>query len=295
MRVAAALSFYTVFAMPPLLVLLMTIAGMIWEPADVHGSIEAQIRSLLGPQGAAGVREMLANANAPGAGGLFPTLLSIGALLFGATGAFIQLQSALNTTWDVAPDPSMGGVKNFVRKRVFSLGLVLGVGFLMLVSLALSAMLTAFGDRIGSFLPDALSGVVLPALQFLLSLVVIICLFAAMFRYLPDAVIEWRDVWVGAAATGVLFVVGKFLIGLYIGRSDPGSAYGAAGSLAVILLWVYYASIILLLGAEFTQVWARRRGAGIRAEPGAVLVGGACSDVRGARRDGSAHNVQAPR
>jgi membrane protein len=278
MRVAAALSYYTVFALPPLLVLLMTIAGTIWEPSDVHGSIESQIRALLGPQGAAGVREMLANANAPGAGGLFPTLLSMGALLFGATGAFIQLQSALNTIWDVAPDPRVGGVRNFLRKRVLSLGLVLAVGFLMLVSLALSALLAAFGDRLGSYLPEALSGIVLRTLQLVLSSVVIIGLFAAMFRYLPDAVIQWRDVWVGAVATGVLFVVGKFLIGLYIGQSDPGSAYGAAGSLAVILLWVYYASIILLLGAEFTQVWARQRGADIVPEPGAVLVTDGCGE-----------------
>ena len=155
MRVAAALSFCTVFALPPLLVVLMTIAGTIWEPADVHGSIEEQIRALLGPQGAAGIREMLANANSPGRGGLFPTLLSVGALLFGATGAFFQLQSALNATWDVAPDPRVKGLRRFLRKRVLSLGLVLGVGFLMLVSLALSALLTAFGDQIGSYLPEA--------------------------------------------------------------------------------------------------------------------------------------------
>jgi len=279
MRVAAALSYYTVFALPPLLVLLMTIAGTLWEPADVHGSIEGQIRGLLGPEGAAGIREMLAHANAPGKGGVFSTLLSLGALMFGATGAFIQLQSALNRAWDVTPDPSRGGIRNFLRKRVLSLGLVLAVGFLMLVSLALSALLTAFGALIGSYLPEALSGMVLQALQFALSLVVTICLFAALLRYLPDAVIQWRDVWVGAVATGVLFVVGKFVIGLYIGRSDPGSAYGAAGSLAVILLWVYYASIILLLGAEFTQVWARRRGAGIVPEPGAVLVTDDCDAV----------------
>lgn len=189
LRVAAALSYYTVFALPPLLVLLITLAGMIWEPADVHGSIEGQIRALLGPQGATGIREMLANASAPGRGGVLPTVLSIGALLFGATGAFSQLQSALNMTWNVAPDPRVGGFRNFLRKRVLSLGLVLVVGFLILVSLALSAFLAAFGDRIGSFLPEAVSGLVLQGLQLALSSAVIICLFAAMFRYLPDAII----------------------------------------------------------------------------------------------------------
>lgn len=269
-RVAAALSYYTVFALPPLLVLLVTIAGAVWEPADVQGRIEAQIATLLGPDGAAGVRAMLENANRPGAGGLLPTLLGIAGLLFGATGAFIQLQSALNTAWDVKPDPAQGGVRNFLTKRLLSLGMILGVGFLVLVSLALSAVLSAAGSSIERFLPEALSGPLLFAFNGALSFAVITLLFAAIYKVLPDAVIRWREVWVGAAATALLFVLGKFAIGLYIGQSDPGSAYGAASSLAVILVWVYYASIIVLLGAEFTQVWARRRGFAIVPEAGAV-------------------------
>ncbi|HEX6588562.1 MAG TPA: YihY/virulence factor BrkB family protein [Longimicrobiales bacterium] len=269
-RVAAALSYYTIFALPPLLVLLITIAGAIWEPSDVQGRIEAQISALLGAEGASGVRAMLENANRPGSGGVLPTILGIAGLLFGATGAFIQLQSALNTAWDVKPDPAQGGIRNFITKRLLSLGMILGVGFLVLVSLALSAVLSAAGSSIERFLPEALSGPLLFAFNAILSLAVITLLFAAIYKVLPDVVIRWREVWIGAVVTAVLFVIGKFAIGLYIGQSDPGSAYGAAGSLAVILVWVYYASIIVLLGAEFTQVWARRRGVEIVPEPGAV-------------------------
>jgi len=269
-RVAAALSYYTIFALPPLLVLLITVAGAVWEPSDVQGRVEAQIGSLLGREGAAGIREMLANQNRPDSGGLLPTLLGVAGLLFGATGAFIQLQSALNTAWDVKPDPEQGGIRNFLTKRLLSLGMILGVGFLVLVSLALSALLGAAGESIERFLPEALSGPLLVAINLLVSLAVITLLFAAMFKVLPDAVVQWRYVWIGAAVTAGLFVLGKFLIGFYIGQSDPGSAYGAAGSLAVILVWIYYASIIVLLGAEFTQVYARRKGAEIVPEPGAV-------------------------
>ena len=269
-RVAAALSYYTIFALPPLLVLLITIAGAVWEPADVQGRVEAQIGSLLGREGAAGIREMLANQNRPGAGGILPTLLSVGALLFGATGAFIQLQSALNTAWDVKPDPAQGGFRNFVTKRLLSLGMILGVGFLVLVSLALSALLSAAGSSVERFLPEAMSGVLLEVINMIVSFAVVTLLFAAIFKVLPDAVIQWRYVWIGAVVTALLFVVGKFAIGFYIGQSDPGSAYGAAGSLAVILVWIYYASIIVLLGAEFTQVYARSKGAEIVPEPGAV-------------------------
>ena len=269
-RVAAALSYYTVFALPPLLVLLVTIAGAIWEPADVQGRIEGQIQALLGADGASAIRAMLENANRPDAGGLFPTLLGIAGLLFGATGAFIQLQSALNTAWDVRPDPAQGGIRNFVTKRLLSIGMILGVGFLVLVSLALSAILSAAGSSIERFLPESLSGPLLLVFNALLSLAVITLLFAAIYKVLPDVVIRWREVWIGAFVTALLFVIGKFAIGFYIGQSDPGSAYGAAGSLAVILLWVYYASIIVLLGAEFTQVWARRRGVEIVPEEGAV-------------------------
>jgi len=199
-------------------------------------------------------------------------LLGGGALLLGATGAFIQLQSALNRVWEVKPDPAQGGVRNFVAKRAFALLLVLGVAFFLLVSLTVSAALSVVGERASSLPPAGLSEALLHALDLLVSSGVIALLFATLLKFLPDARIAWRDVWVGALATTLLFVLGKFLIGFYLGRSHPGQAYGAAASLAELLVWIYYASMILMLGAEFTQTWAERRGARVVPEPGAVEV-----------------------
>jgi membrane protein len=189
--------------------------------------------------------------------------------MLGATGAFSQLQIALNKAWEVQPDPEQGGVRRFVVRRVLSFGMVLAVAFLLLVSLALSAALSAFGD----VLAGRLAGLSAPALTVLnvaLSLSVFTVVFAAIFQVLPDAKVRWRDAWVGAGITTLLFVLGKFLIGFYLGRSDPGQAYGAAGSLAVTLLWIYYSSFILLFGAEFTRAWAEAYGSGVEPEAGAV-------------------------
>jgi membrane protein len=269
---AAALSYYTVFSLPPLLVLLLTILGAVMDPQDIQGNIEAQMRSAMGPSGAQQVHTILANADRPGAGGLLPTVLSVVALMLGATGVFGQLQAALNKAWGVAPDPTKGGIKNMLLKRVFGIGMVLGLAFILLVSLVVSAVLSAFGDQLGRFLPSGLSAPVLEAINFVGSLAVISLLFAAIFKVLPDAKIAWRDVRVGAVVTGVLFVAGKFALGLYLGHSNPGEAFGAAGALALMLVWIYYSSMIVLLGAEFTQVWAEQRGSGIMPERGAVRV-----------------------
>jgi membrane protein len=269
---AAALSYYTVFSLPPLLVLLLTILGAVMDPQDIQGNIEAQMRSAMGPAGAQQVRTILANADRPGAGGALPTILSVLALLLGATGVFGQLQAALNKAWGVAPDPEKGGIKNMLLKRVFGIGMVLGLAFILLVSLVISAMLSAFGEELGRFLPSGLSAPVLEAINFAGSLAVIAFLFGAIFKVLPDAEISWRDVTVGAVVTALLFVAGKFALGLYLGRSNPGEAFGAAGALALMLVWIYYSSMIVLLGAEFTQVWAERHGSGIVPEKGAVRV-----------------------
>lgn len=265
---AAALAYYTVFALPPLLVLLLLVAGAIWDPADVERVMTSQVGSLIGPDGARQIKEVLANAERPGAGGLVTTLLGIAGLLFGATGAFVSLQDALNRAWEVAPDPNRGGIKQFVTKRLFSLGMVLGLGFLIAVSLALTSGIAALAEAMALPVPEG-------ALQlglFVLELVVLSALFTAMFKVLPDAIIAWRDAAVGGFVTALLFTVGKFAIGLYLGRSDPGSAFGAAGALAVVLVWTYYAGMILLAGAEFTQQWAEQRGRGIEPEKGAVRV-----------------------
>jgi membrane protein len=269
---AAALSYYTVFSLPPLLVLLLMVLGAVVDPQDIQGGVESQIRGLMGPDGAEQVRTIIANADRPGSGSIVVTVIGIVALLLGATGVFGQLQAALNKAWEVAPDPEAGGLKSFLLKRVFSLGMVLALAFVLLVSLVLSAALSAFGDSLGRFLPEGLSQPVLHGINLAISFGVITLLFAAIFKILPDATIAWRDVWVGAAFTALLFTVGKFALGLYLGRSNPGEAFGAAGALALMLVWIYYSSMIVFLGAEFTQVWADRRGQGIVPEKGAVHV-----------------------
>jgi membrane protein len=253
------------------------------DPQDIQGTIEAQMRDAMGTGGADQVRTILANADRPGAGGLVPAILSVVALLLGATGVFGQLQAALNKAWGVAPDPDKGGIKTMLVKRVFGIGMVLGLAFILLVSLVVSAMLSAFGEELGRFLPSGLSAPVLEAINFVASLAVIALLFGAIFKVLPDAEIAWRDVAVGAVVTALLFVAGKFALGLYLGRSNPGEAFGAAGALALMLVWIYYSSMIVLLGAEFTQVWAERRGSGIVPEKGAVRV------IRETRRLAESH------
>jgi membrane protein len=265
---AAALSYYTVFSLPPLLILILLLAGTLLDPNDVRGGLERQIEALIGPAGGEQVRAMLLHAERPG-GGPLPTLIGIGAILFGATGAFVQLQGALNRAWEVEPDPAQGGFKNFVLKRVMSFGMILTIAFLLLVSLAVSAALTAFGGTMQRYLPEGLSATILQALNLGLSLAVITMLFALMYKVVPDATIRWRDAWVGAVATALLFSAGKFLIGLYLGKSNPGEAYGAAGSLALLFLWIYYSSLIVLFGAELTQAWAERHGRVVPPAPGA--------------------------
>lgn len=262
---AAALAYYTIFALPPLLVLVLLIAGLVWDPGDVQRAMEGQFASLVGQGGAHAIHGMIAQAHQTGGRGGVATILGVAGLLLGATGAFLQLQTALNRAWEVEPDPSRGGIRNFVAKRLLSLGMILGVAFLLVVSLALSTVLSLLGRQLGGAFPAAL----LEGVNAVVSFVVITFVFAAMFKILPDAVIAWRDVWVGAIATSLLFVIGKFALGLYLGHSHPGRAFGAASAFAVVLVWIYYAAMIVLFGAEFTQAWAQQRGAGIRPEEGA--------------------------
>ena len=269
---AAALSYYTIFSLPAILVLMLLLVSSVMDPTDVRGGLQSQLQSLMGPTAGEQIRTIIQQAEQKPSNGLIPTLLGIAGLLFGATGAFGQLQKALNRAWNVKPDPHQGGIKNFLTKRLFSFGMILVVAFLLLVSLVVSATLSGLGDKLESFLPSGLSEPLLQVVNLVISFGVIVLLFAALFKVLPDAQISWRSVWVGAAVTAALFVLGKFLIGFYLGRTNPGQAYGAAGSLAVLLLWVYYSALILLLGAEFTETWAMRRGEGIEPEPGAVRV-----------------------
>ncbi len=268
---AAALSYYTIFSLPATLVLLLLLLSTVLDPQDVQGKLESQIQGLMGPSAGGEVRTILREAERP-QGGTLPTILGIAGLLLGATGVMGQLQKTLNRAWGVKPDPNQGGIKNFVTKRFFSLGMLLAFAFLLMVSLVLSAALTGMGDRIGTILPSGLSGPMLEVFNLIISFAAFVLLFGALFKVMPDAKIAWRSVWVGAAVTALLFIIGKFLIGFYLGKSNPGQAYGAAGSMAVLLLWIYYSSLIVLFGAEFTETWAEQRGEGIEPEPGAVRV-----------------------
>lgn len=272
---AAALAYYTAFSLPPLLVLLLLLLGATIDPTELQRSMEGQMQQLMGPRGAEQVHDILAQAQRPG-GGVLPTILGILALAFGATGVFGELQSALNRTWRVTPDPTKGGIRNFIVKRLFSFTFVVAIAFLLLVSLTLSALISAFGDIASAMLNQVMNGmlsrVLLFVLDLVLSMTIFTFVFAIMFRYLPDARIAWGDVLHGAVGTAVLFLVGKFVIGFYLGRSNPGEAFGAAGSMAVLLVWLYYSSMILLFGAEFTRNWAERHGSGVTPEAGAVRV-----------------------
>ena len=282
---SAALAYYTIFSLPPLLVILVAVAGVLAGPEAVQEALTGQVDSLAGEAAAGEIRAMIENASDLG-DGLLGKLLGVLVLFVGASGAFGQLQKALNRAWDVEAKKG-GGLKAMVLKRMLSFGMVLTIAFLLLVSLALSAFLAALNDQVGGALPGGASALVWQLVNTAVSFGVITLLFATLFVVLPDAKIAWRDVWVGAAVTALLFTLGKWGIGLYLGRSNPGSAFGAAGSLALILVWIYYSSLILLAGAEFTQVWARRYGSRIAPEEGAVRVDDDGSDGGGSDDGGS--------
>lgn len=266
LSMAAALAYYTVFSLPPLLVLVISIAGMFWDPATIQNSLEDEIRGMVGESGKEQIHTMIAEASAQKGKG-WATAVGVIVLLVGATGAFAQLQHSLNKTWEVAPDPKQGGIVSMIMKRVLSLGMVLVMAFLLLVSLVLTTVLSAAGDTLGGLLPSGVSAVWPVIIHAVVSFLVIWLLFAAIFKFLPDARIGWRDVWIGAAITAILFMLGKMLIGLYLGTQAQG-----AGPVILILLWIYYSAAILLIGAEFTQVWARSYGKQIEPEKGAVRV-----------------------
>ena len=267
-RLGAALAYYTVFAIVPLLIIIIAIIGLVYGQEAAQSYILDQIAGLVGEQSANAIKDMIHRANQPSTG-IVATVVAVVTLLFGASGLFGQLQDALNTIWGVEPKPGRG-IWGLIKDRFLSFMAVLGTGFLLLVSLVLSAALSAFGKWFGGWLPAP--ELVLQGFNLIISFGVITVLFAMMFKLLPDARIAWSNVWVGAAITALLFTLGKFLIGLYLGKSDVGSAYGAAGSLVIVLLWVYYSAQILLFGAEFTQVYANTSGASIVPTEQAVAV-----------------------
>jgi len=266
-RIGAALAYYTIFALAPGLVIVMALAGLMLGPGAESQIIE-QIRDLIGKQGAAAIEATIRSARNETLGAT-GTALALIPLVFGLWGVFGELQDGLNTIWGVTPKPGRR-IRDILKERFWSFAMVVGIGFVLLVSLVLSAWLAAVGTYVGSLLPAPATG--LEALNFVISFVVITGSFALIFKLLPDVKIAWRDVWLGAAVTSLFFTVGKFLIGLYLGKSAVASAYGAAGSLVIIVVWVYYSAQILLFGAEFTKVWTKRRGSGFVPEQTAVPV-----------------------
>jgi membrane protein len=263
-RLGAALAFYTLFALAPGFVILIPLAAVFFGAEAAQGHIVAQIEWLIGPRGADAVEATIASAFREPTG---VTLIAVVTLVFGLWWVFGELQDALNTIWGVKARAGRGFL-TILRERFWSFTLVVGIGFLLLVSLAVSAWLAVLSAFFAHALPAP--ALVLEAINAVISFSVITLLFALIFKLLPDVYVAWRDVWLGAALTSLLFTVGKGVIGLYLGRTTIGSAYGAAGSLVVVLLWVYYSAQILFFGAEFTRVWTLRRGAGAVPTPSAV-------------------------
>jgi membrane protein len=253
----AALAYYTLFSIAPLLVIVIAIAGIVFGAEAAQGAIVAQLDSLIGHEGAVAVQGLLKSASEPGQG-VIATAIGAVTLIVGATTVFAELQSALDRIWEVPAAKKASGIWSLIRQRLLSLGMVLVLGLLMLVSLVLSAALAALGKWWGAFFDGW--EVVLQVINFVVSFALITGLFAAIYKMMPRAKIAWHDVWIGAAVTALLFTAGKFLIGLYLGKSGVTSAFGAAGSMVVLLIWVYYSAQIFLLGAEFTWVYAHKRG-----------------------------------
>ncbi len=272
---AAALAYYTAFALPPLLYLLLTILtfglSVMYDSEAAEQKAQAILQSqaseMIGNPAATEEIGTILENNENASGKWWKTLLSFAGIIVGATGVVAALQASLNQVWEVKPDPEQAGWKDMISKRVLSLGMIIGLGFLLLVSLVISSVLQGFSEMIG------VSGTMGEVVNFVVQALVVFVMFAAFFKYMPDAIVRWKDVFVGAAITTALFLVGRFAMQIYFNYSEPGAQLGsAAASIAVLLVWVYYTAIIVLLGAEATQVYAVTYGSGIRPEADAVRV-----------------------
>jgi len=265
-RLSAALAYYTIFSLAPLLVLVIAITGLIWQADVVRTQLMNQIQRLVGTQGANFIAGLISNASNP-TGDIIATILGIITLLLGALGVFNELHNSLNIIWDVEEEKPKGflqSVKKVIVDRFLSFTMILGIGFLLLVSLVISTGLSAFQQTVGNAIP--LSEIFLQIVNLVISIGAITLLFGMIYKILPDAEIAWRDVWIGAFVTSILFSLGKFAIGLYLGNSAISSSFGAAGSLVLLLVWIYYSAQTLFFGAEFTQVYANNYGSKIVSE-----------------------------
>jgi membrane protein len=255
-RLGASLAYYTIFSLSPLLIIVIAIASFFMNNSSAGDQIFNQISAMVGPKGAETIHTLISQ---PGTQkhGLLATIIATVTLVLGASGVFMELQAALNTIWNVKQEPG-AGIWGFIKHRLLSFAMVLSIGFLLLVSLVLTAAIAAIGKMIGSWMPgmEALSQI----LNFVASFGIIMLLFAFMFKFMPDAHIPWKTVWIGSALTSFLFAIGKFALGMYIGKSSASNAFGAAGSIVVLLLWVYYSAQIMFFGAELTQAYAKLNG-----------------------------------
>jgi membrane protein len=254
-RLGAALAYYTLLSLAPLLILLIAVAGLVFGKQAAQGQLFNELNNIVGPQGGQAIQEMIKSASKPSSG-IVASVIGFATLLFGASSVAGELKASVNVIWDL-PVKS-GGIKDMVKQRSLALAVVLGCGFLLLVSLVVSSSIAAAGKFVADMLP--MPELVMQALGFVLSFAVITGVFAALLKYLPDTPVEWRDVFAGAAFTALLFTIGEYLIGMYLGKASFGSTYGAAGSLVIVLVWVYYSSQIFFFGAEFTQVYSKEYG-----------------------------------
>lgn len=268
-RLSAVVAYYAILSLPALLIIIINTVGAVWGEDIVQGKLTDEISSALGNDAAESIQSIIANTRG-GNQSTISTIIGIATLLFGATGIFYHLQLSLNQIWDIKVRPK-SNIKKLIFDRARSFGFVLVIGFLLLVSFILTTAISALNNYISSIWADALVYLSFVT-DIILSVGIISVLFALMFKYLPDAQIRWKTVWKGAVITACLFVLGKFLLGLYFGKADPGSTYGAAGSVILILLWVSYSCLILFFGAEFTFVYAKRYGIGIKPNSNAVRV-----------------------
>src|SRR5213078_2086776 len=267
-QLGAALAYYTVFSLAPLILVLLAIAGVIFrdDPRGAWDRITQQMSYFLDQSAVQVVQNIAQKASEPGKSTI-ATIIGVALALFGASGVFGQLQDALNTIWGVKAKPG-GGIWGFLRSRFLSFAMVGGICFLLLVSLTLESVLKGFSHWVQSVMPGGI--IVALIVYWIFDLAVVILLFAIIFKYLPDAEIQWQDVWIGAVLTAILFAIGKWALGLYLGSGSAASAFGAASSLITLLLWVYYSAQILLFGAEFTQVYAYAAGGGVKPDKYAV-------------------------
>jgi membrane protein len=265
---SAVIAYYAIFSLPGLLVVIITIAGYAFGQEAVNNQISTQIQGVLGKDTAVQIQDMIEKASET-KNSIIATILGVITILVGATGVFAQFQKSLNIIWEVKADETKSGIKQLIKVRLFSFGLIISIAFILIVSLVISTILASLGDWLAGNFSDSLL-VIIQALNFILSIAVLALLFALMFKFFPDAKIKWRHVWVGSIVTAILFELGKFALSLYFGKADPATGYGTAGSVILILLWVSYSSMIVFYGAEFTRAFATMRDGEIQPSENAV-------------------------